>query len=347
MLLILIMKRKEKLFIVSNDKIYSNHYLNHNDLNSIALSFNQYFDLEIICRYTKNKYTFCAAKNIKFLNFFSLSNLFKIYKELENSKLLFISITPFNFFFFCFCKIFFFKKNYRSYLYLRSNGFLEYQYILGYSGKIIYYIMHRLMSANSIVVASSNDLVKNLKSYSILSPSELDSSWFVNRKKTKLSPINLLYLGRLRKEKGIYNLISLLKEIKINYKLNVVGLETNKHNFQEEKISYYLQVFNKKKIIEYYDKSNIFILPSYTESAPKVIWESLARLRPVIVFYDIMQTAEKKMGVYVCKRDTKSLIKTINFIISNYKSIQNQIKKNNFPLKNQFQKKFLDILKSK
>ena len=203
------------------------------------------------------------------------------------------------------------------------------------------------MSANSIVVATSNDLVKNLKSYSILSPSELDSSWFVNRKKTKLSPINLLYLGRLRKEKGIYNLISLLKEMKINYKLNVVGLEANKHNFQEEKISYYLQVFNKKKIIEYYDKSNIFILPSYTESAPKVIWESLARLRPVIVFYDIMQTAEKKMGVYVCKRDTKSLIKTINFIIRNYKSIQTQIKKNNFPLKNQFQKKFLDILKSK
>lgn len=27
------MKSKEKLFIVSNDKIYNNHYLNHNDLN--------------------------------------------------------------------------------------------------------------------------------------------------------------------------------------------------------------------------------------------------------------------------------------------------------------------------
>ena len=41
-----------------------------------------------------------------------------------------------------------------------------------------------------------------------------------------------------------------------------------------------------------------------------------------------------------------SKIKNISyFIIKNYKSIQAQIKKNNFPLKNQFQKEFLNILK--
>ena len=341
------MKSKEKLFIVSNDKIYNNYYLNHNDLNSIALSFNKYFFLKIICRYTKNKYIFRAEKSLKFLNFYSLRNLLKINKELEKSKLLFISITPFNFFFFCFCKIFFFKKKYKSYLYLRSNGFLEYQYIYGLFGKIIYYIMHRLMSANSIVIVSSSDLARNSKSYSILAPSELDSSWFIKRKKTNLNYINLLYLGRLRKEKGIYNLIDLLKKIKINYKLNVIGLEGGKHNYQEGKISYYLQEFNKNKIIEHYDQSNIFILPSYTESAPKVIWESLARLRPVIVFDDIMQVSQKKIGVYVSKRNSMSLIKTANFIIRNYKSIQAEIKKNNFPLKNQFQKEFLNILKKK
>ena len=341
------MKSKERLFIVSNDKIYNNHYLNHNDLNSIALSFNKDFYLKIICRYTINKYTFLAEKSLKFLNFYSLKNLLKINKELENSKLLFISITPFIFFFFCFCKIFFFRKNYKLYLYLRSNGFLEYWYIYGFFGKIIYYIMYRIISANSIVVASSSDLLKNSKSYSTLIPSELDSSWFIKRKKPNLSYINLLYLGRLRKEKGIYNLINLLKKMKINYKLNVVGLEGSKHDYQEGRIAYYLQEFNKNKIIEYYDQSNIFILPSYTESAPKVIWESLARLRPVIVFHDIMHVSQKKIGVYVSKRNSTSLTKTVNFIIRNYKSIQAQIKKNNFPLKNQFQKEFLNILKKK
>jgi len=145
---------------------------------------------------------------------------------------------------------------------------------------------------------------------------------------------------------GITNQYKLkLKKMNINYKLNVVGLESSKHNYQEGRISYYLQEFNKNKIIEYYDQSNIFILPSFTESAPKVIWESLARLRPVIVFDDIMQVSQKKIGVYVCKRNSISLIKTASYIIKNYKSIQAQIKKNNFPLKNQFQKEFLNILK--
>ena len=203
------------------------------------------------------------------------------------------------------------------------------------------------MSANSILVASSSDLVKNSKSFSTVTPSELDSSWLTKRKKNNLSYINLLYLGRIRKEKGIYNLINLLKKMNINYKLNVVGLEGSKHNYQEGRISYYPQEFNKNKIIEYYDQSNIFILPSYTESAPKVIWESLARLRPVIVFHDIMHISQKKIGVYVSKRNSASLTKTVNFIIRNYKSIQAQIKKNNFPLKNQFEKEFLNILKKK
>ncbi len=339
------MRSKEKLFIVSNDKIYNNHYLNHNDLNSIALSFNQYFDLKIICRYTKKKFTFRANKKLKFVNLFSLRNLFKIRKEIKNSKILFISITPFNFFFFLFCKIFFFKKKYRSFIYLRSNGFLEYQYIFGDLGKIFYFIMHRLMTTNSVIIASSTDLIKNFKFYSILNPSELDKSWLIQRKKPNLKYINLLYLGRLRKEKGIYNLIFLLKKMKINYKLNVVGLESDKKNYEDEKISYFSQEFNKNKIIKYYDDSNIFILPSYTESAPKVIWESLVRLRPVIVFDDIKHVAQNKIGVYVSKRDSASLIKTINYIMNNYKLIQSKIKKNNFPFKNEFQSEFLNIIK--
>jgi|TARA_B110000444_G_scaffold254186_1_gene286260 glycosyltransferase involved in cell wall biosynthesis len=42
-----------------------------------------------------------------------------------------------------------------------------------------------------------------------------------------------------------------------------------------------------KKIISFYDKCNIFVLLSYTEGAPKVIFESLAQHRPIIVFEEI------------------------------------------------------------
>ena len=36
-----------------------------------------------------------------------------------------------------------------------------------------------------------------------------------------------------------------------------------------------------------YDAHNIFILPSFTEAHPKVVDESLARMRPVIIFEDV------------------------------------------------------------
>jgi glycosyltransferase involved in cell wall biosynthesis len=201
------------------------------------------------------------------------------------------------------------------------------------------------MTVNSKIIISSNDLFKCSKIDStLLKPSELNEAWFKKYKRPNLSFVNLLYLGRLRKEKGIFNLISLLKYMKINYQLKVVGLETDIKNFQEEKISYYYQEFNIEKIIEYYDHCNIFILPSYTESAPKVVWESLARLRPVIIFKDIRHVAYKKKGVYVCDRTVLSLTNKINFIMKNYHKIQNMIKKNHFPLKAEFQKEFLNIV---
>ena len=36
------MKSKEKLFIISNDKIYNNHYLNHNGLNLVFYNQKQH-----------------------------------------------------------------------------------------------------------------------------------------------------------------------------------------------------------------------------------------------------------------------------------------------------------------
>ena len=71
----------------------------------------------------------------------------------------------------------------------------------------------------------------------------------------------------------------------------------------------------------------------------------MARLRPVIVFDDIKHVVKNKIGVYVSKRNVTSLIKTVNFIINNYKLIQLQIKNNNFPSKENFEKDFVHILK--
>ena len=68
-------------------------------------------------------------------------------------------------------------------------------------------------------------------------------------------------------------------------------------------------------------------MPSFIEGFPKVISESLARSKPVIIFEDIKYVIHGRKGIFVCKRNEKSLRKTTKHILKNYKKIQTQIKK--------------------
>jgi len=339
------MSNLPELYIISNDKFYKEKYLNHNDLGSIINCFQRNFRIKVIARSTKSEFKFLILpKKIQFFNSFSINTINNIKSADKKAKFLFISLTPFNLINYLFLKFFLRKKNF--YLYLRSNGFKEYEIIFGYIGKILYHIMLRIVINNVKLIISSNDLQYNNKKFYLIQPSELDHQWFDNQLISKVSKkIKFIYLGRFKKEKGISDFIELINSTKLNFKLKVYGLDLINNFCNTKKINYFPKIFNKKKIINIYDKANIFILPSFTESNPKVIWESLARLRPVIVFDDIKHVAKNKIGVYVSQRSVTSLTKTVNFIINNYKLIQLQIKNNNFPLKENFEKDFVSILK--
>ena len=95
-----------------------------------------------------------------------------------------------------------------------------------------------------------------------------------------------------------------------------------------------------------YDTSKIFILPSYTEGFPKVISESLARLRPVIIFKEIKHVLNNRKGIFVCKRDIKNINKIINFILNNYKNIEKMISKNKLYTKNNFKRELLNSIQN-
>ena len=339
------MNNLPSLYIISNDKFYIERYLNHNDLGSIINSFEKHFNVNIIARTTIHKLKFLILnKKIIFHNFFLIKTINNIKLSDENAKFLFVSLTPFNFIVFLFLKFFLKKKN--LYLYLRSNGFKEYEIIFGYLGKLFYHLMLSIVINNVKLIISSNDLQYNKKNFYLIQPSELDQLWFDNQLIASIAKkIKFLYIGRFKKEKGINDFIELINSTKLNFELKIYGLDSVKNYRNTKRIKYFPQIFNKRKIINIYDKANIFILPSFTESNPKVIWESLSRLRPVIVFEDIKHVVENKIGVYASKRNVTSLIKTVNFIINNYKLIQLQIKNNNFPLKENFEKDFARILK--
>ena len=152
-----------------------------------------------------------------------------------------------------------------------------------------------------------------------------------------------MYVGRLKVEKGIFSLIKIFDEIKDDVSLSIVSKKEQEYS-DNQKVNFLGHGYDAQKLIEIYDDHNISILPSFTEAHPKVIDESLARARPVIIFEEINHIINERKGIFVAKRNVLSLTETIEFIMKNYLSIQNEITKNKLSTKEEFISKMTNIL---
>ena len=158
---------------------------------------------------------------------------------------------------------------------------------------------------------------------------------FVKWSKLYLS-FKLLYVGRIRVEKGIYSLANLIKN-KRDISLTIVGAEKNtSYKINQSNIKIELTQSNKARLIKYYDDHDIFILPSFTEGHPMVLLEALARRRPVIIFEDIKHVIGNKKGVFITQRNFLNFFGTLNQIKKNYKKIQKDMMKNKLPTNKEF-----------
>lgn len=328
-----------KLFIISNESIYRKKeifFCDNIDIKSTSEGLSKNYEVSLIARKSKKKRSHkIKLKNVKAsLNFFYyIYEIIRSFKKKE-IKYLIISITPYTFLITIFLKLF--KK--KTLVYLRSNGYEEYQKIFGLFGKFIYHFMFVITSNISPLISCRKHILMGKKG-EIVDPSQLNSNWKKNLFKSKINEIKLLYVGRIRKEKGIFSLINLIENIKMNFTLSIVGAESDFNSTylkSKKNIIFYKIEANEKKLIKFYDDNNIFILPSYTEGNPMVILEALSRLRPVIIFEEIKHVIENRKGIFVAKRDTKSLRETISYIKNNYNTIYNEMKLNILPTKKNF-----------
>jgi len=329
------------IILISNDQIYLEKkklYADFNDIINVIEAIQKNFNILLISKKSKNKKNFLLkiSNKIKNVNFKSILYL----KRKKNLKIIMISITPRNFFFFIIIKLLIGKID--GYVYLRSNGHKEYEKKIGLFGSFIYDLMKKYLENNLKTISVSKEIISS-KYTAFLTPSELDQIWFKRGKKVSTDIPKLLYFGRFKREKGVYSLINLSSRLKLKHKLTIAG-DSNFVGANDENIQFLNEITDKKKIIELYDAHNIFILPSYTEGAPKVILESLVRKIPVIIFKEIKHVKLNFKGIFVCDRNILSLEKNIKFIIKNYNKIQLEMKKNNLPTKKNFQKQLLKIL---
>ena len=135
----------------------------------------------------------------------------------------------------------------------------------------------------------------------------MTEKWFENLKTVSINNASLLYVGRLKIEKGIFSFLKIFESLENKFYLTIVTPQTMHKKIKNKKNIKLIDSRNEDDLIKIYDENNIFILPSFTEGHPQVLDEALARLRPVIVFEEISHVKRDRSGVFVCKRD-KSLV---------------------------------------
>ncbi len=330
------------LIIIDNEKVSKKDdtFYCDNFEAKISEDFNKFYNVTLIARKSKiHRACEINLKKIKIAsNIFSfLFNIFKTFKK-NGTNYLIIAINPYTFF--SYLLLFLFRK--KVFVYLRSDGHEEYKAILGFIGPAIYYAMFKIVTFKSRVITCQERLFAKEKS-KVVFPSELNSFWLENRQKPIIDKPRLLYVGRIKVEKGIFSLIKIFEEIEKDVHLSIVGrIEDTLLN--NNKISFIGHKYDPDALAKIYDNHNIFILPSFTEAHPKVIDESLARMRPIIVFEEIQHVIQNRKGIFVSKRNIKSLLETIDFIMKNYLEIQENMSKNKLPTKKEFISQMCDIL---
>ena len=334
----------KKLFIISNESIFNyegNFFCDNIDMKSTPEGLGKNFDVSIIARKSRKIRSHkINLKNVKTYGniILYLIGIFSSLKE-NNHKYLIISISPFTFFACVFLRIF--KK--KSIVYLRSDGYEEYRKKFGTIGKTIYHLMYTIVSKISHLVSCGEHILKG-KNGKLVFPSQLTSPWFSNHKEYKIDKIRLLYVGRVRVEKGIYSLLEIIKDNE-EVTLSIIGAEKMTINkINQSNVNIYEIETNEQNLIKFYDDHTIFVLPSFTEGRPMVLLESLSRLRPVIIFKEIEHVVGNKKGIFVSERNAKSLFKLIAYIKNNYKDIQTTMKENRLPTNDDFIKEFEKLI---
>ena len=335
----------EKLFIISNESIFNhqgNFFCDNIELKSTPEGLKNKFEINIIGRESKKIRSHkINLKNIKtYSNIISyIFGIFNSFRE-KKSKYLIITISPFTFLACIAIKIF--KK--KPIVYLISDGYGQYKAILGIFGPLLYHFMFSTVSKISTLISCQEYILRNVKGETV-APSQITSQWLVGQTEAQLDKIKLLYVGRVRKEKGVYSLLDIIKDSKINLSLSIVGAEKNSFNqIVQNNVHVYGIESNEQNLIKFYDDSNVFVLPSYTEGHPMVLLEALSRFRPVIIFKDIRHVIVNKKGIFIADRNSINFFETIYHIIENYKNIQQEMRKNKLPTKDEFLKKFSEII---
>ena len=334
----------KNLIIINNEKIFKENnsfYCDNLDLKILPEGLNEYHEVQYIVRSSNKKGN--QKINLKSIKIAPniLKFIYYVFKTLkiQNASYLLVCITPYTFL--SFLILFLLKK--KIFVYLFSSGHEEYKHILGSWSVWIYHIMYKIVTSGSKVIVCHERLFDKKKSH-LVYISRLDDEWLKDQKDVSLDKARFLYVGRMSREKGIFEFLKMFNQIKFDAEFSIVGNSANQ-NFSNKNIKPLGYIADSQSLINIYDKHNIMVLPSFTEATPYVVDEALSRKRPVIIFEDIAYIVRGKKGIFVSQRNVNSFSETTKYIMNNYREIQKKMEKNVLPTKKNMIKQISDIIK--
>lgn len=192
-------------------------------------------------------------------------------------------------------------------------------------------------NADKIILTSEKDkkfVEDYFKIYSSkvkIVPNYIDTELFkplgIKKDKSRIT-----FVGRLHKEKNLFNLMEAISETP--YKLTVFGSGQEKEKLEsfakEKNVNVeFLGNIPNKKLPEELNKSEIFILPSFYEGCPKSLLEAMSCGLPCIGtdVEGINEIIKHKENGYLCNTNANSIKKAIVEVLQN-KELQEKIGKN-------------------
>ena len=198
-----------------------------------------------------------------------------------------------------------------------------------------------LFAANSPVTV--NELNKKLNIPAVFIPTNTISiKNFKQVQRKKSTCFRILFVGRVTQDKGIEELISAFQKIKQiytkkNFILDVVGPYSsyyikemrNKYPQDFEKITFHGFINFGDELLDFYDKSDVYVLPSYHEGFPHTIWEAAARQLPIIctMVGGIPGLIDNSMVTFIKKKNVDSVVNALDKVLAAPKEIDNKVVK--------------------
>ncbi len=228
-----------------------------------------------------------------------------------------------------------FRKKVPYIIALRGSDVPGYNPRLKILDKLIFRFISRIIWKNAKVVTA---LSMNLKKLAWETSNKINIEVVYNGVDTdKFKPvinksdfgIDILFVGRLIRRKGIINLLKAFREVYDEYrncKLTIVGGGPKKRYLEDfcrrvkiESGVRFLGAVEYKDIDKIYEKASIFVLPSLEESLSNVVQEAMASGLPIITTDTGAAELIDENGFIVEKGDYKQIKKAIIEYISNPK----------------------------